>query len=68
MTNHPLWTQLGTRSRRALSRRNKRFGHPYTYRPRGTLLLRLARENNTTIETIYQQLMELRAELLRSNY
>lgn len=68
MTNNKLWTQLGTNSRRALSRRNKRFGHPYVYRPRGNLLLRLARENGTTVEAIYQQLMQLRAELLRSNH
>lgn len=59
-----LWGQLSTCSRRAISRRNKAFNRPYTYRPRGNLLARLATANNITIEEAYQQLMELRKEIL----
>jgi len=59
-----LWSQLGTCSRRAISRRRKQFGHPYVYRPRGSLLARLAAENHISIEEAYRQLMELRQKIL----
>jgi hypothetical protein len=67
MTNYYLWSQLGTTTKRAIVRRKKKFGYPYTYTPRGTLLKRLAKENGITIEQAYRQLMELRADLLRSD-
>lgn len=59
-----LWPQLCTNTQRAISRKRKRFGHPYTYRPRGTLLKRLATENSISIEEAYRQLMDLRKELI----
>jgi hypothetical protein len=67
MTNYRLWTQLGTHSRRALLRRTKRFGHPYTYSPRGNLLARLAATNGMSVEQVYRELMELRTDLLQSD-
>lgn len=57
-----LWSQLSTRSQRALVRQRRQFGHPYTYRPRGNLLARLAAENSISIEEAYRQLMDLRKE------
>lgn len=59
MTNWDLWAQLGTHSRRAIKRNKTRWGHPYTYRPRGNLLARLAAANNLTKEEVYRQLMDL---------
>lgn len=64
MTHYRLWSQLCTCSRRAIRRRTKRFGQPYHYRPRGTLLARLAQENDITLEQAYRELMELRASLV----
>ena len=65
MINNDLFSQLGTTSQRALMRRKKRFGKPYSYHPRGNLLARLARENETTVEQVYADLMQLRSELLQ---
>lgn len=59
MTNWELWHQLGTPTRRAIRRSKTRWGHPYTYRPRGNLLDRLSRENGLSKEVVYQRLMEL---------
>jgi len=59
-----LYSQLCTCSKRAIRRKNRQFGHTYTYRPRGNLLARLASQNGITVDEAYRQLMELRAELL----
>lgn len=60
-----IWHRLGTTSRRAIRRSRGAWGNPYSYRPRGDLLQRLAAENGVTLERVLQQLMDLRAELLR---
>jgi hypothetical protein len=62
-----LYPRLGTRSRRALVRRNKRgYKKPDThvYRPKGTLLLRLARETGMSVDKVASQLQKERAYLL----
>lgn len=41
-----------------------RFGHPYTYRPKGNLLARLATKNAMTIEAVYTQLQAERRAML----
>jgi hypothetical protein len=64
MTDMTLWPQLGTRTRRAISRAKTRFGRPYDYRPRGTLLARLAQDNNITKEEAYRRLMAMRQHIL----
>jgi hypothetical protein len=49
----------GTRSRRALTRRFRqthRGQQPHTYRPKGTLLTRLAHESGMTVEQVWAQL------------
>ncbi len=59
---------LGTRSKRALTRRTRqthRGSQPHTYRPKGTLLNRLARESGMTIDQVYAQLQKERAYLLK---
>lgn len=65
MTRIFLYPQLGTTSKRALLRIRGNFGRPYTYRPRGNLLQRLARDNGLSIEATYRQLFEERRQLLR---
>lgn len=60
MTQLKLWFQIGTRSRRAIARTKGRFGKPYTYRPRGDLLARLARQNGISVEQAYIQLLKER--------
>jgi hypothetical protein len=66
MNEFPLYRRLSTRSRRAIVRTNKRYGHPYTYNPRGNLLRRLSRETGMTLEQVYSQLMRERSELIRT--
>lgn len=67
MTNIFLYSQLSTRSKRAITRVHTKFGHPYDYRPRGTLLQRLARDNQMSIEDVYQQLLSERGTILRES-
>ena len=62
------WPKLGTRSRRALTRRTRQTHRglkPHSYSPKGTLLQRLARENGMTVEQVYAQLQKERAYLLK---
>lgn len=65
MTQIFLYPQLGTTSKRAMMRVRGDFGRPYTYRPRGTLLKRLANRNGMTIEAVHNQLLAERRQLLR---
>lgn len=65
MTEIILYQQMSTCSRRAICRARSRFGMPYTYTPRGTLLKRLAKQNGMTIEQVYNQLQKERQVLLR---
>jgi hypothetical protein len=61
------YPKLGTRSRRALTRRTRqshRGPQPHNYSPKGTLLARLARETGMTIEQVYSQLQKEREYLL----
>jgi hypothetical protein len=62
-----LYPKLGTRSKRALVRTNRRGFKKtgsHSYSPKGTLLLRLARETGMTIHQVYAQLQEERTYLL----
>ncbi len=65
MTELRLYSQLSTCSRRAIRRKNGRFGHPYDYRPRGNLLARLASANSMPVVEVYAQLLREREILLR---
>ncbi len=60
-----LFPRLSTRSRRAILRTKKKYGRPYTYRPRGDLLERLAQETRKTREAVYRQLLAEREFLLK---
>jgi hypothetical protein len=66
--NLTLYPKLSTRSKKALTRKNGRWGKPYNYRPRGTLLQRLARETGLTIEQVWTQLEKEREYLMTQNY
>jgi hypothetical protein len=63
-----LYPRLSTRSKRALTRKNSYWGKPYTYRPRGTLLLRLSRETGLTIDKVLSQLEREREYLIAQKY
>jgi hypothetical protein len=61
------YPQLGTRSKRALMRRTRqthKAPQPHKYRPKGTLLTRLARETGMTINQVHSQLQKEREYLL----
>lgn len=60
-----LWYKLGTRSRRAMLRVKKKWGHAYHYSPRSDLLQRLSQESHLTIEEVVVQLNKERDYLLR---
>jgi len=60
-----LYYLLSTRSKRAMVRQRKKWGHTYQYRPRGTLLERLSRETGMSIDQVYLQLMRERAYMIR---
>jgi molybdenum-dependent DNA-binding transcriptional regulator ModE len=65
-----LYPKLGTRSKRALVRTNRRGfkkAGTHSYSPKGTLLLRLASETGMTIDQVYSQLQKERAYLLKQN-
>lgn len=66
MSDLNLYRQLGTPSRRAIKRVTSRFGKPYTYKPRGDLLTRLARDNGLSLTETYQRLMDERQYLIRN--
>lgn len=56
---------LGTRSRRAMLRVKKKFGHPYTYNPNASLIQRLSLELNSDKDTIIKQLHKEREYLIK---
>jgi len=66
--NLTLYSKLSTRSKKALTRKNKQWGKPYYYRPRGHLLERLARETGMTIDQVRSQLEKEREYLLQQEY
>jgi hypothetical protein len=59
-----LYPRLSTRSKRAITRRKKKWGHPYHYSPRGDLLERLSSETGMSIDEVYFQLQRERQYLL----
>lgn len=65
MTELILYSKLCTRSRRAIVKTKRRYGHSYTYTPRGDLLQRLSRETGMTEEQVYIQLLRERETLLK---
>jgi len=60
-----LYYLLSTRSKRAMVRQRKKWGHAYHYIPRGTLLERLSQETGMSIDQVYTQLMRERAYMIR---
>jgi hypothetical protein len=66
--NLTLYPKLGTDSKKALTRKNGRWGKPYIYRPRGHLLERLARETGLTLSQVRSQLEAEREYLIAQKY
>jgi hypothetical protein len=66
--NLTLYPRLGTDSKKALTKKNGRWGKPYVYRPRGHLLERLARETGMTIYQVRSQLEQEREYLIAQKY
>jgi hypothetical protein len=63
-----LYPKLGTDSKKALTKKNSRWGKPYNYKPRGRLLERLARETGLTIYQVRSQLEREREYLIAQKY
>lgn len=59
------YPSLNRRSKRALLRKRKRFGHPYHYNPRKRLLERLSHQSGLSIEEVKEQLRKERAFILK---
>lgn len=57
---------LGTTSQRAMVRAKSRFGRRYTYRPRGTLLERIAKETGLSVKEVQIQINRERQYLLKT--
>jgi hypothetical protein len=61
-----IWRRLSTRSKRALTKKHKKFGHLYNYKPRGDLLANISYELNIDKSEAYETLLQMRQELLKS--
>lgn len=61
-----IWINLTTRSRRALTKTAKKFGHKYYYKPRSDLVQNLSRKLNRPPFEIANDLMEMRQDFLKS--
>ena len=59
-----LYSKLGTDSKKALSRKTGKWGNPYLYRPRGSLLERLAKETGMSVSQVRSQLEKEREYLI----
>jgi hypothetical protein len=59
-----IYPLLGTTSRRAMLKEKSRFGRPYTYRPRGNLLVRLSKETGMPVEEVLSQIGRERQHFL----
>ncbi len=66
--NLTLYPRLSTRSKKALTQKNRYWGKPYVYKPRGTLLLRLSRETGLTVDQVRSQLEREREYLIAEKY
>ncbi|MEG4147888.1 hypothetical protein [Microcoleus sp. Pol12B5] len=62
--NIVIYPLLGTTSRRAMLREKSSFDRPYTYRPRGNLLIRLSKELGMPVEEVTRQIARERQHLL----
>lgn len=56
---------LSTRSKRAILKTKKSWGHVYWYNPRGDLLVRLSKQLNLPITKVVEQLEKEREFLLK---
>jgi hypothetical protein len=64
MTTLTLYHRLNLRSKRAILKTKKRWGHPYRYQPKQILLSRLSQETGMSEEQVKQQLLKEREWLL----
>lgn len=64
--NLELFPLLSTRSRRAICRVRTKGGRPYDYRPRITLIRRLAHETGMSEYEVMEKLREERKRILAS--
>lgn len=59
-----IWNRLSTRSRRAIKKTKKSYGHKYFYEPRGSLLVNISNEFHISKEQAREHLMAIRKEML----
>jgi hypothetical protein len=60
-----IWIYLSTRSRRALRRKQRKWGHFYFYKPRRDLCQNLSEHLGIDFLTIYTTLIEMHEELIQ---
>ena len=60
-----IYNLLNTRSKRAMRRIRKKWGHPYQYNPRNTLIQRLCSELNMTESQVREQIAKEREYLTK---
>lgn len=65
MTKLVIYPLLSTRSKRAIRRKKKKWGHPYYYRPKDILIQRLADDLKWTKAMVREQLEQEREFLLK---
>ena len=63
-----IWVYLSTRSRRALRKKSKKWGHQYKYKPRRDLCQNLSSELGRDFLTIYTTLIEMHQDLTEQLY
>ncbi|MEM7063810.1 MAG: hypothetical protein AAF572_11680 [Cyanobacteria bacterium P01_B01_bin.77] len=61
------YARLSTRSRRAMVRTTTKYGQPYHYRPRITLIQRLQKELGMSYEQVLDQIEKERRYLIATN-
>jgi len=63
-----IYKSLSTCSRRAIKRKKTRGGKSYYYNPRGDLLERLSRDFGLSIEAVYLELLDMRAQFVPQDF
>lgn len=63
-----IYPLLNTRSKRAICRVNKKYGHQYIYNPKYILLSRLSQQLNMSIEEVREQIQKEREFIIKNQH
>ncbi len=61
-----IYPMLNLRSKKAITRIKKKWGHPYNYNPKYILISRLAEELGWSEDAVKQRIQEERAFLIKN--